>query len=252
MNKYFFNNNNNPEFNPATQISGCFAQWKATNNTTLTSGKVTTWADTVNGYVLTQSNLTNAPTIVESDKNIGISFNGSTNIYSTLPASSWNFLHQTGSIAIAIQGRSNNNLQGLYSTDYIFTGGTGTNLLLNHVAVGTYFSTISISASSPQIWQNQYIGGYPGPNRNSYIIQTVNSTTTTIQATRLAYLSVAHGLSTTAGNATVTLTLGDIFSGGGYPYTGLIFEVLCFNRVLTQTEFAQIANYFTAKYGCEL
>lgn len=250
MNKYFFNNTNQTLYNPSTQISGCFANWKATNNTTLTSGKVTNWIDTINGYVLTQSNLTYAPTIVESDKNIGILFNNS-NLASTLPASSWNFLHQTGSIAIAIQGRSDDNLQGIFGTDVSFTGTNGTNLLLNHVAVGTYFRTIAVSASSPQIWQQQYVGGYPGPNRNSYYIQTINNiTSTSTQATGLVYRSVSHGLSTIEGNAEISLNLGSL-APGAYPYTGLIFEVLVYNRVLTQTEFAQIANYFRTKYGCE-
>jgi hypothetical protein len=249
-NSCFDSKNSQVQFNPSTNISNCYAWWKSDSGVTLSGSSTTVsqWTDSIGGRTLVSSSAATAPTFqIDSQNNrAAIVFDGTNDSLTNLDSKdTWNFLHQTGSIVACFKSVSSQSLQVVWSTSG-FTGTTGMNFAVSWTTSTAYYFTLAVSASSPQIRQYEQTT-YPGLNNICWYAQAINTTTLATKGSNKTYGTNSHGLSTLSGTATYNFALANI--AGGSCFKGSIYEVILFNKVLSETEMAQIGMYFNQKYG---
>lgn len=230
------------------------------------NNRVISWTDLVNGNVFSQATSTVRPTYIESDSvnnnYPSLSFSGSvteggTNdrLFSTLPASNWNFLHDgSGMTAIIVM----QDLNGASNRMVLSTSASGGPAV-------TGFQFYTGTNSTPATYIASYVRDLAVTNHASaQAVTTLNTNTILVSShgidrspqcifrrggttiTSTAYVSVPNP--GTANDATNSLTIGAGNNNGQAADKIIVPEILIYNRSMTLSEIQLLEGYLNNRY----
>lgn len=239
-----------------SDISDCFAWWKADSGITLSGTTVAVWTDEVNGRVLQNSVKASQPTYVSSTVTFNnrptLAFDGTDDqLVSDLSKGTWSFLHDMTGSTIAVVCRTNviSLLQSICGTSAAGTSLTGRCVVLNYNTTSMMQNRLSISGSATY---DTLASAFP------YVVQ--NNTIYCISALDTGSTLRMRRLNSSTAYSTVTISSPYLDSRepeftfrvgyAGFPFlNGNIAEVVIYNKTLTQDEMTKLSEYFVKKYG---
>lgn len=243
-----------------------FAWWDASDLSTVTtvSGKVSEWRDkSGNGYTVSQTTDANRPTLRENGWNGLPVFDFAASWLNVASASSWIFMHSAPSTTVFLGQFGTvadpNNVYTIFGSN---TGGSNqigfaliwddrasisrNNLILNWVTAGSGSSFIRVV--------NELTNNAAPPNTPIITTHLLNPTASPVANRSLLYVNGSSfartntdtGTASTA-NSTGTPQIGAV-GNGTLPFTGVMAELLVFDRELPASEIEDVWGYLIWKW----
>jgi hypothetical protein len=231
------------------RIAGLVAWFDSTDNSKITTDTgVSVWTDKANGYTLEQSTGANQPTLSTIGGAQAFSYNGSSQFLRSTSAglvgtpNGTGIKPYTGFVVAQRATAANSCAAGFFSSasngimsNFAETR-TGFFLALRHGITAQFVpsSAIGYAANTPAVINSVIASTYVMRSNGAQILSTASTTT--------------------ADNMTCNrFTVGvlDRSSISDY-YSGLVGDVLIYNRVLTATEIATVEKYLARKFGATL
>ena len=218
--------------NYPTKISGLSLWLDGADSTSITTGSTFTWRDkSVNGYNAIQSTLANQPTYNSGTG--GLSFNVAS---STFLDSAYTAVPSLETVFAVINPTS---ITGAKSFDIVSTNvSNGRQFFIYATLVSTAPAGGAISCSGPAITVSQTI----------LVEMTYAGTAASVLEYYNGAVQVDTATGTTAFSGIGTTRIGGGTSGITY-FQGTMYEIICYNSVLTTQQRQQVEGYLAWKWN---
>jgi hypothetical protein len=221
-------------------------------NYTAESGRVGYWRDSVNGYYVTQSSAGNKPTVVVGELNgrTGFGFTTGRTLLSSGTLATNNLAtlidQNAAHTVFIVSKRSNTSATNMTAFSLGTSGSTGNSLQWGSFAyIGAASGSDIIRVGNSYEIEGRFLDFFSG-SVNSYKFDG------TYFNTKINGVSSMVNKTLTGTNMTMdSFFIGTAFYSGStsYGYIGNLYEILVYNRALTENEVHKMHIYLSNKYG---